>query len=61
VISTLPSLRSRPHCLPVRSQAFVLNQSIRATLPLVGQGLIQFELIPLRAYAGFARLFAPAD
>jgi hypothetical protein len=32
-----------------------------ATLPLVGQGLIQFDLIPLRAYPGFARLFAPAQ
>jgi len=29
-----------------------------ATLPLVAAGLIAFELIPLRAYPGFARLFA---
>ena len=29
-----------------------------ATLPLVQAGLIDFELIPLRAYPGFARLFA---
>ncbi len=28
-----------------------------ATLPLVERGLIQFDLIPLRAYPGFARLF----
>jgi muconolactone delta-isomerase len=28
-----------------------------ATLPLVAQGLIEFELIPLAAYPGFARLF----
>lgn len=28
------------------------------TLPLVQHGLIEFELIPLRAYPGFARLFA---
>ncbi len=28
-----------------------------ATLPLVAAGLIRFELIPLRAYPGFARLF----
>jgi len=28
-----------------------------ATLPLVEQGLITFELIPLKAYPGFARLF----
>jgi muconolactone delta-isomerase len=31
---------------------------ILATLPLVQAGLIEFELIPLRAYPGFARLFA---
>jgi muconolactone delta-isomerase len=29
-----------------------------ATLPLVEHGLITFELIPLKAYPGFARLFA---
>jgi len=28
-----------------------------ATLPLGKQGLVQFELIPLRAYPGFERLF----
>jgi hypothetical protein len=28
-----------------------------ATLPLVAAGLISFNLIPLRAYPGFARLF----
>jgi muconolactone delta-isomerase len=28
-----------------------------ATLPLVEHGLITFELIPLKAYPGFARLF----
>jgi hypothetical protein len=28
-----------------------------ATLPLVEHGLIEFELIPLVAYPGFARLF----
>jgi len=31
-----------------------------ATLPLVRQGLIRFELVPLRPYPGFARLFAGA-
>ena len=30
---------------------------VLATLPLVSAGLIDFELIPLRAYPGFARLF----
>jgi hypothetical protein len=29
------------------------------TLPLVEQGLIAFELIPLTPYPGFARLFEP--
>ena len=28
------------------------------TLPLVKEGLIAFDLIPLRPYPGFARLFA---
>jgi hypothetical protein len=28
------------------------------TLPLVKEGLIGFDVIPLRAYPGFARLFA---
>ena len=31
---------------------------ILAELPFVREGLITFELIPLRAYPGFARLFA---
>lgn len=34
-------------------------QTVLASLPLVAAGLIDFELIPLRAYAGFARLFEP--
>jgi muconolactone delta-isomerase len=33
-------------------------RQVLATLPLVIAGLIDFELIPLRAYPGFARLFA---
>jgi muconolactone delta-isomerase len=32
-------------------------QEILGTLPLVEHGLITFELIPLKAYPGFARLF----
>lgn len=32
-----------------------------AALPLVQGGLITFELIPLRAYPGFDRLFQPED
>jgi muconolactone delta-isomerase len=30
---------------------------ILAELPFVREGLIEFELIPLKAYPGFARLF----
>jgi muconolactone delta-isomerase len=30
-----------------------------ASLPLVAAGLIEFEILPLRAYSGFGRLFAP--
>ncbi|MCU0508886.1 MAG: superoxide dismutase [Anaerolineae bacterium] len=32
-----------------------------ATLPFVAAGLIAFDLIPLRPYGGFARLFAAED
>jgi hypothetical protein len=32
-------------------------QEILATLPLVQAGLIVFEVIPLKAYPGFERLF----
>jgi muconolactone delta-isomerase len=32
-------------------------EGILATLPMVRAGLIRFELIPLRAYPGFGRLF----
>ncbi len=31
---------------------------ILATLPLVKEGLIDFSLIPLKAYPGFSRLFS---
>lgn len=33
-------------------------QSILSTLPLVAEGLITFDVIPLAPYPGFARLFA---
>jgi muconolactone delta-isomerase len=33
-------------------------EAVLQTLPLVGAGLITFELIPLAAYPGFARLFS---
>jgi muconolactone delta-isomerase len=32
-------------------------QSVLATLPLVTEGLITFDIIPLAAYPGFDRLF----
>lgn len=31
------------------------------SLPLVAAGLIDFDLVPLRPYPGFARLFAEAE
>lgn len=34
-------------------------KAVLADLPFVRQGLIEFELIPLVAYSGFARLFSP--
>jgi muconolactone delta-isomerase len=33
--------------------------AVLATLPMVAAGLIQFEVLPLRAYPGFERLFVP--
>jgi len=36
-------------------------QEVLATLPLVREGLIVFEVIPLRPYPGFARLFASQE
>lgn len=36
-------------------------QIVLAGLPFVQAGLITFELIPLRAYPGFARLFGEED
>ena len=33
-------------------------QLILATLPLVREGLITFEIVPLAPYPGFSRLFA---
>jgi muconolactone delta-isomerase len=32
-------------------------RSVLSTLPLVKNGLIDFDIIPLKAYPGFARLF----
>ena len=40
-------------CAGVEEAADVLN-----TLPLVKAGLIAFDIIPLKAYPGFSRLFA---
>ena len=34
---------------------------ILATLPLVMEGLITFEILPLTAYPGFSRLFAEVE
>jgi hypothetical protein len=32
-----------------------------ASLPMVAAGQIDFEVLPLRAYPGFARLFGPTS
>ncbi len=31
------------------------------SLPMVAAGLVEFEVLPLRAYPGFARLFEPTS
>ena len=40
-------------CADVEEAHDILN-----SLPLVKNGLVKFKVIPLRAYSGFARLFA---
>ena len=36
-------------------------QTALASLPMVAAGLIRFEVVPLRAYPGFARLFGATE
>jgi muconolactone delta-isomerase len=36
-------------------------ENILAQLPYVREGLITFDLVPLKAYSGFARLFTEDD
>ncbi len=43
-------------CAGVEEAAVVLS-----TLPLVKAGLIAFDIIPLKAYPGFSRLFAEQE
>lgn len=51
-----PSAVLALECPDVAAAAAVLD-----TLPLVREGLIRFEMLPLRAYPGFARLFAASE
>lgn len=44
--------------LVLESAGVAEARELLGTLPLVSAGLIEFELIPLTAYPGFARLFA---
>ena len=43
--------------LVLECESVIEAQEILATLPLVKAGLISFEVIPLKAYSGFERLF----
>ena len=43
--------------LMLECPSVVEAQAILETLPLVQVGLISFEVIPLKAYSGFERLF----
>jgi len=43
-------------CAGIEEAADMLN-----TLPLVKAGLIAFDIIPLKAYPGFSRLFAEQE
>ena len=59
VIRELYFRADRPEAVLVLECADVAAaQDALNTLPLVQHGLIAFELIPLTAYPGFARLFA---
>jgi hypothetical protein len=44
--------------LVLECASLVEAQGILAEMPFVREGLIAFELIPLKAYPGFARLFS---
>ncbi|HLE15633.1 MAG TPA: hypothetical protein VI776_12860 [Anaerolineales bacterium] len=44
--------------LVLECESAELARQILARLPLVEQGLIDFEVIPLAPYPGFSRLFA---
>ncbi len=45
--------------LVLECQDIAEARQVLAGLPLVANGLIEFEIIPLVAYPGFERLFAP--
>ena len=58
VIRELYFRQDRPEAVLVLECADVREaDQVLATLPLVKAGLITFEVIPLVAYPGFARLF----
>ncbi len=58
VIRELYFRQDRPEALLVLECDDLENaRQILSSLPLVENGLTTFELIPLRAYPGFARLF----
>ncbi len=52
--------RSDQHAAVLILECGTLDEAHQAlnSLPLVQQGLIEFEVIPLEPYPGFARLFA---
>jgi len=60
VIRELHFRADRPEAVLVLECAGVDQaRTALATLPLVREGLIDFELVPLAPYPGFARLFGP--
>lgn len=53
--------QDRPEAvLVLECQDAAAARALLASLPLVAHGLIEFEVIALTAYPGFARLFAPS-
>jgi muconolactone delta-isomerase len=45
--------------LVLECESLTAAQQVLSSLPLVAHDLITFEFIPLKAYPGFERLFAP--
>lgn len=54
--------QDRPEAvLILESENTVAAREVLGSLPLVREGLIDFDVIPLKAYPGFSRLFTSQE